>query len=123
MSVFSFVYFSFNFISSIVKEKIYQTRNANVNFLGKSQLCMTMAVSCQMPIDMGGGEGKCMYIDTEGTFRSERLLGECCLKYKLSRFKKFFITFSSFFFLICKRTYSKVQNYIYLLYFFSKNFI
>jgi DNA repair protein RAD51 len=23
---------------------------------------------------MGGGEGKCMYIDTEGTFRPERLL-------------------------------------------------
>ena len=37
---------------------------------------MTLAVTCQMPIDMGGGEGKCMYIDTEGTFRPERLLGE-----------------------------------------------
>jgi len=35
---------------------------------------MTLAVTCQMPIDMGGGEGKCMYIDTEGTFRPERLL-------------------------------------------------
>ena len=35
---------------------------------------MTLAVICQMPIDMGGGEGKCMYIDTEGTFRPERLL-------------------------------------------------
>merc|ERR1712130_376592 len=41
---------------------------------GKSQLCMTLAVTCQMPLDMGGGEGKCMYIDTEGTFRPERLL-------------------------------------------------
>jgi len=41
---------------------------------GKSQLCMTMAVSCQLPIERGGAEGKCMYIDTEGTFRSERLL-------------------------------------------------
>ena len=78
-----FCIFFFYFISSIVKEKIYQTRNANVNFLGKSQLCMTMAVTCQMPIDMGGGEGKCMYIDTEGTFRSERLLGEFFLKYTL----------------------------------------
>lgn len=27
-----------------------------------------------MPIDQGGGEGKAMYIDTEGTFRPERLL-------------------------------------------------
>lgn len=41
---------------------------------GKTQLCHTMAVTCQLPIDMGGGEGKCLYIDTEGTFRPERLL-------------------------------------------------
>lgn len=27
-----------------------------------------------MPISRGGGEGKCLYIDTEGTFRPERLL-------------------------------------------------
>jgi DNA repair protein RAD51 len=27
-----------------------------------------------MPKDKGGGEGKAMYIDTEGTFRPERLL-------------------------------------------------
>jgi len=27
-----------------------------------------------LPIDNGGGEGKCLYIDTEGTFRPERLL-------------------------------------------------
>ena len=27
-----------------------------------------------MPIDVGGGEGKAMYIDTEGTFRPERLV-------------------------------------------------
>merc|ERR1712002_1122081 len=41
---------------------------------GKSQLCHTLAVTCQLPIDMGGAEGKCLYIDTEGTFRPERLL-------------------------------------------------
>lgn len=28
----------------------------------------------QLPIDMGGGEGKALYIDSEGTFRPERLL-------------------------------------------------
>ena len=28
----------------------------------------------QLPIDQGGGEGKALYIDTEGTFRPERLL-------------------------------------------------
>ena len=27
-----------------------------------------------MPIDNNGGEGKCLFIDTEGTFRPERLL-------------------------------------------------
>ena len=41
---------------------------------GKSQLCHTMAVTCQLPISLGGAEGKCLYIDTEGTFRPERLL-------------------------------------------------
>lgn len=41
---------------------------------GKTQLCHTLAVCCQLPIDQGGGEGKCLYIDTEGTFRPERLL-------------------------------------------------
>ncbi|VDN28552.1 unnamed protein product [Gongylonema pulchrum] len=41
---------------------------------GKSQLCHTVAVMCQLPVDMGGAEGKCLWIDTEGTFRPERLL-------------------------------------------------
>lgn len=41
---------------------------------GKTQLCHTLAVTCQLPVDQGGGEGKCLYIDTEGTFRPERLL-------------------------------------------------
>lgn len=33
-----------------------------------------LAVTCQLPIDMGGAEGKCLYIDTEGTFRPERFV-------------------------------------------------
>lgn len=41
---------------------------------GKTQLVHQLAVTCQLPIDMGGGEGKALYIDTEGTFRPERLL-------------------------------------------------
>lgn len=40
---------------------------------GKTQLCHTLCVTCQLPIDQGGGEGKALYIDTEGTFRPERL--------------------------------------------------
>jgi len=50
---------------------------------GKTQICHTLAVTCQLPIDSNGGEGKCLYIDTEGTFRPERLLA-VAEKYKLS---------------------------------------
>jgi len=41
---------------------------------GKTQLCHTLAVTCQLPIENGGGEGKCLYVDTEGAFRPERLV-------------------------------------------------
>jgi len=41
---------------------------------GKSQLCHTLAVTSQLPINNGGAEGKCLFIDTEGTFRPERLM-------------------------------------------------
>jgi DNA repair protein RAD51 len=50
---------------------------------GKSQICHTLAVICQLPVDMGGAEGKCLWIDTEGTFRPERLLS-VAQRYKLS---------------------------------------
>ncbi|OHT07838.1 DNA repair protein RAD51 1 [Tritrichomonas foetus] len=41
---------------------------------GKTQLCHTLAVACQLPIEKGGAEGKCLWIDTEGTFRPERIV-------------------------------------------------
>lgn len=41
---------------------------------GKTQLCHTLCVTCQLPLDQGGAEGKALYIDTEGTFRPERLI-------------------------------------------------
>jgi len=41
---------------------------------GKTQLCHTLCVTCQLPLESGGGEGKAMYIDTEGTFRPQRLV-------------------------------------------------
>ncbi|XP_076955369.1 DNA repair protein RAD51 homolog isoform X1 [Bidens hawaiensis] len=72
---------------------------------GKTQLCHTLCVTCQvrisiliivyltftkdckyanfflffyfnlqLPLDQGGGEGKAMYIDAEGTFRPQRLI-------------------------------------------------
>lgn len=49
---------------------------------GKTQLCHELAVTCQLPINNGGAEGKAMYIDTEGTFRPERLLA-IAQKYKM----------------------------------------
>jgi len=41
---------------------------------GKTQLCHTLCVVCQLPIDQGGAESKALYVDTEGTFRPERLV-------------------------------------------------
>ncbi|KAF3789581.1 DNA repair RAD51-like protein [Nymphaea thermarum] len=42
--------------------------------LGKTQLCHTLCVTCQLPLDRGGGEGKALYIDTCGSFTTQRLL-------------------------------------------------
>ena len=41
---------------------------------GKTQLCHSLCVTAQLPLDNGGGEGKALYIDTEGTFRPDRLV-------------------------------------------------
>ena len=40
---------------------------------GKSQLGFQLAVDVQLPKDKGGLEGGCLFIDTEGTFRPERI--------------------------------------------------
>eukprot|EP00741_Cyanophora_paradoxa_P005314 tig00000870_g5153.t1 len=40
---------------------------------GKTQLCHMLCVTCQLAIEANGGEGKALYIDTEGTFRPQRL--------------------------------------------------
>jgi len=40
---------------------------------GKTQLGLSLAVNTQLPLEMGGAEGKAVYIDTEGTFRPERI--------------------------------------------------
>lgn len=40
---------------------------------GKTQLGLALAVNVQMPKEKGGGEGKAVFIDTEGTFRPERV--------------------------------------------------
>ncbi len=40
---------------------------------GKSQLAFQLAVNVQLPKDKGGLNAKCLFIDTEGTFRPERV--------------------------------------------------
>jgi len=41
---------------------------------GKTQLCHQLSVMVQLPIEEGGLNGKAIYIDTEGTFRPERIV-------------------------------------------------
>ncbi len=41
---------------------------------GKSQLALTVAVASFLPREAGGGEGRTLYLDTEGAFRPERLV-------------------------------------------------
>jgi DNA repair protein RadA len=40
---------------------------------GKTQIGHQLAVNCQLPIDQGGLEGHTLFIDTENTFRPERI--------------------------------------------------
>ena len=40
---------------------------------GKTQLGLTLAVNVQLPLDHGGANGRAVYIDTEGTFRPDRI--------------------------------------------------
>jgi len=40
---------------------------------GKTQLGSTLAVNVQLPAEQGGANGKCVFIDTEGTFRPARI--------------------------------------------------
>jgi DNA repair protein RadA len=41
---------------------------------GKSQLAHVLAVRCQLPVEKGGAGGACVFIDTESTFRPERIV-------------------------------------------------
>ncbi|MEA4956787.1 Protein RecA [bioreactor metagenome] len=40
---------------------------------GKSQISHELAVTVQLPKDLGGIDGECVFIDTENTFRPERI--------------------------------------------------
>ena len=41
---------------------------------GKTQIAHQLAVDVQLPVDQGGLNGEAVYIDTEGTFRPERIV-------------------------------------------------
>lgn len=41
---------------------------------GKSQICQQLCVTVQLPYEQGGLEGGALYIDTENTFRPERIM-------------------------------------------------
>ncbi|MEM4810232.1 MAG: DNA repair and recombination protein RadA, partial [Desulfurococcaceae archaeon] len=40
---------------------------------GKTQICHQLSVNVQLPLEKGGLMGRAVYIDTEGTFRWERI--------------------------------------------------
>jgi len=40
---------------------------------GKTQICHTLCVTCQIPRDQGGLGARVVYVDTENTFRPERI--------------------------------------------------
>jgi len=40
---------------------------------GKTQLCHTLCVTAQRPLDQGGAEGRVIYVDTEGMWSSYSL--------------------------------------------------
>ncbi|MCK4243970.1 DNA repair and recombination protein RadA, partial [Candidatus Bathyarchaeota archaeon] len=41
---------------------------------GKSQMCHQLCVNVQLPINKGGLEASALYLDTENTFRPERIV-------------------------------------------------
>lgn len=41
---------------------------------GKTQLCFQLCVNVQLPKEQGGLEGEAVYVDTENTFRPERIV-------------------------------------------------
>ncbi|CAH0473439.1 unnamed protein product [Peronospora belbahrii] len=50
---------------------------------GKTQLCHTLCVTAQLPRSRGGGAGKVAFVDTEGTFRPNRVAEIAKERYKL----------------------------------------
>ena len=49
---------------------------------GKSQWCFQTSVTVQLPMEQGGLEGACLYIDSENSFRPERVI-QCAKRFGL----------------------------------------
>ena len=47
--------------------------SSSVLLVGKTQIAHTLCVTTQLSYSMGGGQGKIIYLDTEGNFRPERI--------------------------------------------------
>ena len=53
------------------------TEIAGGNGVGKTQICHMLAITAQQPVSEGGLGGNVAWVDTEGTFRPERILEIC----------------------------------------------
>ena len=64
-------------LNSLIGGKGVETKSITEAFgaygSGKTQIGLTLAVNVQLPFEKGGVEGKAVFIDTEGTFRPERI--------------------------------------------------
>lgn len=51
--------------------------------VGKTQLCLQLCITVQMPKEYGGTQGQAIYIDTEGSFNVSRIedIGEACIRH------------------------------------------
>ena len=56
------------------------TEIAAANGVGKTQLMHMFAITAQQPIEQGGLGGPVAWVDTEGTFRPERILEICRIR-------------------------------------------
>ncbi|CCO34412.1 Meiotic recombination protein dmc1 [Rhizoctonia solani AG-1 IB] len=55
------------------RHQAYDTLDCDNTVTGKKQLAHTLSVMARLPSEMGGASGKVTYIDTEGTFRPDRI--------------------------------------------------
>lgn len=62
-----------DYVYDLVVPKIHYFIAPNGLILHNTQLCHQLSVNVQLPVERGGLAGKAMYIDSEGTFRWERV--------------------------------------------------